>query len=422
MIGLLALVTVARNPNDIWAGARLIASRSAARYEATTAMTAAPLVHGMGTELVAPDWSPLSGQEVRTVLRGYEGVDDGPGPDEEAVIMWASPRPMSAAALVRHHHTTLFVKRHDRRVRTRAQLSTEHAFARHLRARGVPVPAVLCTLAGESSVAVGEWVYEVHEAAIGLDLYRDAMSWTPFTSLGHARAAGAALARFHRSAAAFDHPARPPAVLISSCEVITARDPLERVGRLLTERPGLARYLDQRPWADDLARYHLPAIRRAAPLLRTLAPLWGHGDWHPSNLTWTSTELDAEVAAVFDLGLANRTFAVHDLATALERSTVSWLELAETGHAEADLDAANALLDGYQSIRRLGNQELNALAEVLPVVHLEYALSEVEYFADVVRSEPNADLTYDTYLIGHAQWFEQGTGPVLVDCIRRRAT
>ena len=42
-------------------------------------MTAAPLVHGMGTELVAPDWRPLSGQEVRTVLRGYEGVDDGPG-------------------------------------------------------------------------------------------------------------------------------------------------------------------------------------------------------------------------------------------------------------------------------------------------------------------------------------------------------
>ena len=201
-------------------------------------MTAGPLVHGMGTELVAPDWAPLSDQEVRTVLAHYEGSGDGPGADEEAVITWPSPRPMSAAALVRRHNTTLFVKRHDRRVRTPAQLATEHAFARHLRAGGVPVPAVLNTRAGPSSFAIGAWVYEVHEAAAGLDLYRDAMSWTPFTSLGHAWAAGAALARFHRSAAAFDHPARPPGVLISSCEVITAADPLERVGRLLDAAAG----------------------------------------------------------------------------------------------------------------------------------------------------------------------------------------
>jgi Ser/Thr protein kinase RdoA (MazF antagonist) len=384
-------------------------------------MTAGPLAHGMGTELVAPDWAPLSDQEVRTVLAHYEGSDGGPGADDEAVITWPSPRPMSAAALVRRHNATLFVKRHDRRVRTPAQLATEHAFARHLRAGGVPVPAVLGTLAGPSTFAIGDWVYEVHEAAMGLDLYRDAMSWTPFTSLGHAWAAGAALARFHHSAAAFDHPVRPPGVLISSCEVITAADPLERVGRLLDQRPGLARQLDRRPWADDLTRHHLPAIRRVAPLLRSLAPQWGHGDWHPSNLTWTSAQPDAEVAGVFDLGLANRTFAVHDLATALERTTVSWLDLPVTGQAEADLDAVTALIDGYQAVRPLNAQELTAVAEVLPVVHLEYALSEVEYFGDVVRSEPNADLSYDTYLLGHTQWFEQGGGPVLVDWVRRKA-
>ena len=152
--------------------------------------------------------------------------------------MWASPRPMSAAALVRHHHTTLFVKRHDRRVRTRAQLSTEHEFARYLRARGATGPHRPLHARRRDSVAVGERVYEVQEAAIGLDLYRDAMSWTPYTSLGHARAAGAALARFHRSAAGFGHPARRPAVLMSSCEVITARDPLEQWAALLPSGQG----------------------------------------------------------------------------------------------------------------------------------------------------------------------------------------
>jgi Ser/Thr protein kinase RdoA (MazF antagonist) len=383
-------------------------------------MTAGPLVHGMGTELVAPDWAPLTDEEVQAVLAHYPRavVEQGPG---DGVITWHSPRPMSAAALVRLGAASVFVKRHDQRVRTRAQVRTEHAFARHLRAGGVPVPAVWRTTAGESSFALGSWVYEVHEAAPGCDLYRDAMSWTPFTSLGHARAAGVALARLHRSAARFAEATRPFAVLMSSCEVITAPDPVEHMGALLARRPGLALYLSGRRWADDLERYHLPPIRRVAPLLSRLERQWGHGDWHPSNLTWTSTGPDARVAAVLDLGLANRTFAVHDLATALERSTVSWLELAGTEQAEADLHAVAALLDGYESNRPLRAVELMALAEVLPVVHLEYALSEVEYFADVVGSAPNAALSYDTYLIGHTQWFAGPNGSALLDFIHRRA-
>jgi Ser/Thr protein kinase RdoA (MazF antagonist) len=307
-------------------------------------------------------------------------------------------------------------------VRSPGQLGVEHAFARHLRSHGLTVPSVLETVAGESSLTLGDWVYEVHEAAPGFDLYREAMSWTPFTSLGHAWSAGGALARLHRSATGFGQPTRPFAPLISSCEVITASDPIAQVGRLIAERPGLARYLDRRPWADDIGRHLLPSAHRAAPLLRALAPQWGHGDWHPSNLTWTSSGPQAQVTAVFDLGLANRTFAVHDLATALERSTVSWLDLAATGQAEADLDAVAALLDGYQAARPLSRREMAALAEVLPVVHLEYALSEVEYFADVVGSALNTDLSYDTYLIGHAQWFEGRNGSELLDLLRRRAS
>jgi Ser/Thr protein kinase RdoA (MazF antagonist) len=328
---------------------------------------------------------------------------------------------MSSAALVRCGETTVFVKRHDRRVRSADQLGPEHALARHLRGRGLQVPRALPTVTGKSTLAIDGSVYEVHEEAVGVDVYRDAMSWTPFTSLGHARAAGTALARFHGSAATFDQPGRPPAVLMSSCAVVSATDPLERVAQLRAERPGLAGYLNRRRWEQDLARYHLPTIRRVAPLLRTLSPQWGHGDWHPSNLTWTSARPDAKVAAAFDLGLANRTSAVHDLATALERSTVSWLQLPQTGQARADLDAVAALLAGYQATRPLSDREWATLPEMLPVAHLEYALSEVEYFSDVVHSPANADLTYDTYLIGHTKWFEGPDGSELLDLIRRTA-
>jgi Ser/Thr protein kinase RdoA (MazF antagonist) len=210
-------------------------------------------------------------------------------------------------------------------------------------------------------------------------------------------------------------------VLISGCDVITAPDPLAAVSRQLGQRPALASYLADRDWAADLARHHLPAIRRAAPWLAPLARQWGHGDWHPSNLTWTSAASAADVAAVFDFGLANRTFAAHDLATALERTAVAWLDLTESGRAGADTDAIDALLDGYEAVRPLSPAEAAALPEVFPVVHLEYALSEIEYFAGVVKSAANADLAYDGYLIGHARWFAGPDGSAVLDHLRRRA-
>jgi hypothetical protein len=91
------------------------------------------------------------------------------------------------------------------------------------------------------------------------------------------------------------------------------------------------------------------------------------------------------------------------------------------GRAEADLDAIDAFLDGYEAVRPLTGAEAAALPEVFPVVHVEYALSEVEYFADVVSSPANADLAYDGYLLGHAAWFATPDGAAVLDHLRRRA-
>jgi Ser/Thr protein kinase RdoA (MazF antagonist) len=254
-----------------------------------------------------------------------------------------------------------------------------------------------------------------------VDLYRDVPSWYPFASLDHARSAGRALASFHRAARDFPLPASEPSVLMNSTAIVASGDPLGELARLVAARPALARAVAQRSLVEDFARYHLRAIEKAAPLLGALVPQWGHGDWHASNLTWSSMGPEAVVAGVLDLGLANRTFAVHDLAVALERSTVDWLDPAGTGHIAADLKAVDAMLDGYEQVQPLDEVELVALVAVLPVVHLEYALSEVEYFAEVVRSPANAELAYDGYFIGHTRWFEEAAGSVLIDHLQRRA-
>ncbi len=393
-------------------------------------MTSEPLlVHGMGRELVAPAWAPLTAPEVTEVLRGYRLDGTAPavtGP-LSAVVTWRSPRPMSAACLASlagpdggAAGRTVFVKRHGAAVRSVAQLAAEHAFARHLRDCGLPVPAVLTAADGATAVRHGGYVYEVHQAAPGHDLYRDAPSWTPFLSTDHARAAGAMLARVHLAAESFRQPARPFAPLMTSCEVITAADPAGQVARLAARWPALERYLGRRRWRQDAGRHLVPAMGRAQPALASLPRCWAHGDWHPSNLTWTSAAPSADVAGIIDLGLANLTYAVHDLAIALERSVVSWLDLAEGGEARADLAAAGALLDGYQSVRKLAPAEAAVLPDLLPVCHVEYALSEIAYFTGVVGSSADADLGYD-YLIGHARWFGTPEGTRLLGYLRRRA-
>jgi len=374
------------------------------------------LVHGMGKELVEPDWPPLTDDKVSEVLGGWRTPDSAAQP----VVTWRSPRPMSAAALVRQGTVTVFLKRHHVLVRNPAQLAAEHAFAAHLRRRGQPVPLVLHRANGESVLRRGEFCYEAHRLAEGVDLYRDAVSWSPYNSRGHAFAAGQALAALHLAAADFPAPARPFTVLMNSCRLMCAADPRAEADRLAGERPDLAAYLAGRRWPEDFEAYLLPLIRRAAPLARALPGQWGHGDWHPSNLTWTSAEPGAQVSGIFDFGLANRTFAVHDLAIALERSVVPWLDLDPVtigigaGTADADLDAAAALLDGYQQVRPLTGIEAAALPRVLPVVHLEYALSEAGYFTSVTRSPADADLAYE-YLIGHARWFGQPQGAALLE-------
>ncbi|MGR3868195.1 phosphotransferase enzyme family protein [Streptomyces graminifolii] len=350
------------------------------------------LAHGLGTDPVEPDWPPLKDAEVTDIV----------GP---ARVVWRSPRPLSAAAVVERSDRRLFVKRHHTSVRTPAGLAEEHAFLRHLRLRGAPVVEVLDLATRD------EWTYEVHAAGVGIDLYRDALSWSPFRSPGHARAAGEALARLHLAAEDFDAPRRRVQPLVASFTVFASPDPLPELERYVEERPQLAKGLADFPWREDTQRVLLPLYENLAPHLPQLAPLWTHNDWHASNLLWNER---GSVATALDFGMSDRTTAVHDLATAIERNTVQWLK---PGFPVRDADAV-ALLKGYQSVRPLTPAESKALPALLPLVHAEFALSELGYFHGVTRSPENTRLAYE-YYVGHAEWFSGESGQRLLDLVRR---
>ncbi|OXH87318.1 hypothetical protein CA831_21205, partial [Burkholderia multivorans] len=61
-----------------------------------------------------------------------------------------------------------------------------------------------------------------------------------------------------------------------------------------------------------------------------------------------------------------------------------------------------------------------ALVALLPIVHTEFALSEVAYFGCIVNAPDIVNVAYDGYLLGHARWFGGRDGRQLLDWLEQR--
>jgi Ser/Thr protein kinase RdoA (MazF antagonist) len=373
----------------------------------------------MDGTLVDCDWPPLTLEELRPLLAEFP---EGGAPVR---ILSVSPRPFSAASVVETTMGRVFVKRHPLAVRTAAGLSEEHRFLQHLRTHGAPVARVLTTASGATAIEQDEWTFEVHEVPSGVDIYEQAISWTPFVSASHARAAGAALARLHLASEGYTAPPRQAQPLVSSFSIFAAGDPQAALTRYLAARPALDANPSVRCCALEALELLTPFAAELRPLLPALPSLWTHNDLHASNLFWSSSSGDAEVTAIIDFGLSDRTFAVNDIAQAIERNIVEWLELvAHPERPEAvpvHYDHLAALLDGYTAVHPLTCEEALALAPTMALCHAEFALTEADYYLAALHSDERARVAYDDYLIGHAQWF-LGAGAKLLDVLRSWAT
>ena len=381
--------------------------------------TATAKVHGMDGTWVEPDWPPLTLPEVRALLGQF------PGCGEPIAILTVSPRPLSAASIVTTNRGPLFIKRHHRAVRDREGLLEEHRFLQHLHNHGATVPRVFAAASGQTAIETGEWTYEVHEVPAGVDLYEQAISWTPFLTAAHAHSAGEALARLHLAAEGFDAPRRKPQPLVASFTIFAAEDPAAELERYLAARPVLAYSAAIRTDCARALELLAPFHAQLLPLLPALRPLWTHNDLHASNLLWSDCRADARAVEIIDFGLVDRTNAVHDLAQAIERNIVEWLALMDDpAHPEdvpVHLTHLKALLAGYETVRPLSHEEAAALAPMTALCHAEFALSEADYFRGVLHSEEKARLAYDDYLVGHARWFRGPGGKKLLGAIGRWA-
>ena len=382
-------------------------------------MSTTQKVHGMDGTLVAPDWPPLTLAEVRALLSRF------PTLNEPIEILSISPRPLSAAGVISTSNGRVFVKRHHRTVRDTEGLREEHRFLAHLFHAGAPVPRVYASVNSQTAIQIGEWTYEVHATPQGIDLYEDAISWTPFRATDHAYAVGQALAQLHLASREFVAPRRKTQPLVASFTIFSAPDPVRELDRYLEARPALATDAAVRAHGRQTLELLAPFHAQLQPLLPFLPPLWTHNDLHSSNLFWSDTSDSAQATAIIDFGLADRTNAVHDLANAIERNIVEWLVLVnDPAHPEdvpVHLDHLRALLGGYESIRPLSAEEAATLAPMTALCHAEFALSEADYFLGVLHSRDKAQMAHDGWLVGHARWFTSAAGKQLLSAIEQWA-
>ncbi len=375
--------------------------------------------HGLDGSLVEPDWPPLTFDEVRTVLAKM------PEAGEPLEILSASPRPFSAASVIQTANGKIFIKRHARAVRSAEGLREEHLFMQHLRANGIGVPRVLVTETGETATQSSDWIYEVHAVPAGADLYEDALSWTPFRKVKHAHSAGKMLARLHRAAEGYNAPARKPRPLVASFSIFASQDANRALEKYLAARLVLDQGAQTRQDCEQGLAMLAPFHEELKPLLPSLEPLWTHNDLHASNLFWSDRSPKDDAISVIDFGLADRTNAVYDLAQAIERNIVEWLELMRNPDHGDDvpvhLEDLWAMLDGYEQVRPLSRAESAALAPMLALGHAEFALTEADYFLGVLHSPEKARVASCDYLVKHAQWFRGPGTEKLIEPLRRWA-
>ena len=371
-------------------------------------------VQGLNNDEVPADWPPLQASELAWLGKRWSELEG------DARLVWHSPRPMSAAAIVESPNGRVFVKRHHRSVRTAALLLEEHAFIAHLAAAGLPVVQVLRDREGMTAIEHREWTYEIHGVGLGEDTYRDAVSWTPISDSGQAREAGRMLARLHQASASYSAPQRGTHMLVARDDLIRADNPVALIEHYIEAQAGLAQYLADRDWHSELQRHVLPLHAGLPARLRDEPRLWAHNDWHASNLLWQHEAGKPTVSTILDFGLASPTSALFDLATAIERNAVAWLEIAGPAPI-ARTDIALALLAGYREVLPLDARRVHLLADLLPVVHLDFALSEVDYFERATQSRANADVAWYTFLLDHAEWFTGTQGQAMLAALHSAA-
>lgn len=303
-----------------------------------------------------------------------------------------------------------FIKRSHRSFRNAQDILQEHAFLRHLASKNIPVATLIASNCGLTALEMGDWTYEVYEKAAGFDLYVDQQSWTPFFYTEHAAKVGSLLAKLH--VAMQDFPelhGRSARYLVSNQQLLESENIVTAIQQRIQNSPELSRYFADKNLDAVFLERVSQTHHKIKHILQQTTKIWTHNDLHASNLFWSTQSADANITAVIDFGLSDRNSALYDLAVTIERNFIDWLALEHTSQINIDEAGLSAFLQAYFAEIH-PQQDFSILPELLKIVHLDFAFSELEYFVGITQNLKHADAAYYDWIVGHVNWFftEQG--------------
>lgn len=296
-----------------------------------------------------------------------------------------------------------------------------------------PTPRVYENSLGSTLTVSGGYYYELYERARGEDLYRDTHSWMAFDQSVHAREAGRKLAELHGALEDFDTGERPagrwptgerPAVGTAPAEPMIARFDLllqDDLEGALAERIGrstiLSAFFENRDWRGDVLPLYDKYRHELLRFRELMVPRVTHGDWHANNLFFEGDR----IASVIDFHLTDLSFRLYDLAVALDRNGILWLDILNGRTDAVRYDVLGALLEGYGSVLPIEPEEARLLSVLMPVHQLDLAVSNIEYYYGVEKSAERAEWVYSVYLIEHNRHYQSPSGGKILDFIERTA-
>lgn len=362
------------------------------------------LGHGMGTELEAKDWAHISLRDLTQLQTHYVELQG------HIEILWHSPRPFSSALLLTVNNATFFVKRSHQSFRSVHDLLQEHALIQYLAKHAIPVAELLFSTQQLSAVGIADWSYEVYQHAKGQDIYANQMSWKPFFYPQHASKTGQLLAQLHQVVQDFSpQQGRDARYLVSNQCLLESDDMVDAIHQRIQSSPKLRQYFAKRVLDTVLLQRIAQIHGQIQPAMQRAAKIWTHNDLHSSNLFWSDASAHAEISTVIDFGLCDRNSALYDLAVTIERNFIDWLALPFGKQIAIDWAGLQAFMQAYLADNPM-LPDLDILPELLKIVHVDFALSELEYFIGISKNVKHADAAYEDWLIAHTAWFCSAQG------------
>lgn len=364
-------------------------------------------------------WPEINEEELQDVIGFY------PSLGKLKTILYQSTRPLSAGCLFETTEGRFFVKRNSTLIRTRDEWEYEHRFQSKLPNFGLQIPKIIKTKNQESLLEKKgketTWLYEIQESALGEDLYSSAHTWSPLHKDSHAEEIGKFLGLFHiASWESGFREKRNPRYQVALFEIFTSENMERFCIDLVNQIPDFHEFMDPLEFAKKVSSIYSSFLPKSE-LAGSVPNLITHGDPHASNFFWK----DNTPVSLIDFHLSNQNNFLYDLAVAIDRNTLYWLDLLSGKKGSYNLIHAKKIIENYKTIIADKRKEflpyLSYLSHALVLHRIEFALSLLNYYWNIEKSKFKAQWCLDVYIFAHGEWFHSNEGKLFLEGIQEKA-